>query len=599
MKNLICLLILAIVLNFSNQIMAQDGIHYQAVARDGSGNLISNSNITVKFSIFSGTGGSLMIYSETHSTTTNAYGVFNLSIGKGTSTLGNFSTIDWGGNEHHLQVELSTGSGFVDMGTFPFETVPYAKTATDMSIKDMKDVDLTGVTSGNVLQYDGSVWKPGSGGGTGGGVWTQSGPDIYYNGGNVGIGKSSPSADLDILSKTNNVRLILTPTIASGGSSEIHFNESNGLLTKRFRIKNDGQDNRLKFIYGILTTPAFDISSTEVKSYNNFFVQDADQFFRAGTNNKIALINTNSSGGGGEIRIFNGTGPRAIELSGTEGSNNGGVIKVYENGGKQTIELDGDYGNLGSGYFSMYNNSQDVMMELISTETASNGSAIKMYQYNGKKTIELDGDYSSYGSGSIELFNDNEESRIKLIATETATQGATMKMYNDTGKLTIELDADFNGGGRIIADEIEIKGGADLAEYFDISSSKNKLPEAGMIVSIDPEDPGKLMIAQEAYDKKVAGVISGANGVKPGMKMGQSGSIADGAFPVALTGRVYVLAETSKGKIKPGDLICSSDKPGYAMKVKNNRKAKGAIIGKAISGLDDGEGYILLLVSLQ
>jgi len=123
--------------------------------------------------------------------------------------------------------------------------------------------------------------------------------------------------------------------------------------------------------------------------------------------------------------------------------------------------------------------------------------------------------------------------------------------------------------------------------------------QAGMLVSIDPSSSGQLTLTTEAYDKKVAGVISGANGVKPGMLMGQKASIADGAYPVALTGRVYVMADASKASIKPGDLLCSSSIPGYAMKAKNNRKAKGAVIGKAMTALDAGQGYVLILVNLQ
>ena len=60
-----------------------------------------------------------------------------------------------------------------------------------------------------------------------------------------------------------------------------------------------------------------------------------------------------------------------------------------------------------------------------------------------------------------------------------------------------------------------------------------------MIVSIDPKNPGELILSATEHDKKVAGIVSGAGGVKPGMLMGQRGTPADGKHPVALTGRVY------------------------------------------------------------
>ncbi|MBC8526497.1 MAG: hypothetical protein H8D22_06470, partial [Candidatus Cloacimonetes bacterium] len=76
-------------------------------------------------------------------------------------------------------------------------------------------------------------------------------------------------------------------------------------------------------------------------------------------------------------------------------------------------------------------------------------------------------------------------------------------------------------------------------------------------------------------------------------------SIADGNVPVALTGRVYCLADASNGSIQPGDLLTSSQLPGYAMKVSDHEKAQGAIIGKAMTSLENGQGLVLVLVSLQ
>jgi hypothetical protein len=81
--------------------------------------------------------------------------------------------------------------------------------------------------------------------------------------------------------------------------------------------------------------------------------------------------------------------------------------------------------------------------------------------------------------------------------------------------------------------------------------------------------------------------------------MSQVNSIASGDYPVALSGRVYVKADNSNGKIEPGDFLTTSAKPGYAMKVKNVKKATGAIIGKAMTSLEDNEGLVLVLISLQ
>lgn len=68
---------------------------------------------------------------------------------------------------------------------------------------------------------------------------------------------------------------------------------------------------------------------------------------------------------------------------------------------------------------------------------------------------------------------------------------------------------------------------------------------------------------------------------------------------MALSGRVYVRADATFGAIKPGDLLTTSDTPGHAMKVTDHLQAQGAILGKAMSALDDGRGFVLVLVTLQ
>ena len=72
----------------------------------------------------------------------------------------------------------------------------------------------------------------------------------------------------------------------------------------------------------------------------------------------------------------------------------------------------------------------------------------------------------------------------------------------------------------------------------------------------------------------------------------------DNSSPVALSGRVWVYCDATR-PIKPGDLLTTSNTPGHAMKVMNHRRAQGAIIGKAMTGLQSGRGLVLVLVTLQ
>jgi hypothetical protein len=184
--------------------------------------------------------------------------------------------------------------------------------------------------------------------------------------------------------------------------------------------------------------------------------------------------------------------------------------------------------------------------------------------------------------------------------TGTGT-GGLIQCRDAQGNITVTIDGQYSdGSGRIRTEVLEITGGSDLSEQFTVSPvDQSRSLEPGLVVSIDPENPGELQVCQTAYDRKVAGVISGAGGVRPGMLMGQKGSLADGAHPVALTGRVYVQADAATGPIEPGDLLTTSAVPGHAMKVTDHSRANGAILGKAMTGLADGQGLVLVLVSLQ
>jgi hypothetical protein len=144
---------------------------------------------------------------------------------------------------------------------------------------------------------------------------------------------------------------------------------------------------------------------------------------------------------------------------------------------------------------------------------------------------------------------------------------------------------------------LQITGGSDLAESFEINGAEAIKP--GMVVAIDPDRPGDLRVANKAYDRTVAGIVSGANKLNPGLILKQQGTVTDGSVLVSLTGRVYCWLDASHGPIAPGDLLTTSDVPGHAMKVTDHERAQGAILGKAMSSLRTGRGLVLVLVTLQ
>jgi len=282
-------------------------------------------------------------------------------------------------------------------------------------------------------------------------------------------------------------------------------------------------------------------------------------------------------------------------------SPNNGILKYYSSVASGTANT-----NIGSTTPTLFSINANGNVGLGVPDAASGlhirNKSILVENSGGFSDILLNPTYNTYGGG-IELQNIAGIRTVAMRASDGTGQSGELMFYNpDDNTSTLELDGDYAGTGRsrIIVDELQIKGGADFAEYFDVAASGEIKPEAGMLVSIDENNEGKLKVSRSAYDKKVAGIISGANGIKAGMIMGHKNTIADGEFPVAITGRVYVNAEAIQTAINPGDLLTTSSLPGYAMKASNFKRSQGAIIGKAMSKLEKGsKGMVLTLLSIQ
>jgi hypothetical protein len=158
----------------------------------------------------------------------------------------------------------------------------------------------------------------------------------------------------------------------------------------------------------------------------------------------------------------------------------------------------------------------------------------------------------------------------------------------------LDVAGDIWADGQLSASVVEIRG-ADLAEGYRVSGKDVK---PGMVVRIDPHNPGNMIVSSRAYDNTVAGVISGAGTLHAGIVLGKS-ETNELLHPIALAGRVYCYVDTTNGPVKPGDLLTTSIIPGNATKATSRRKGQGAILGKAMSSLEKGSGLVLVLVSLQ
>jgi len=174
--------------------------------------------------------------------------------------------------------------------------------------------------------------------------------------------------------------------------------------------------------------------------------------------------------------------------------------------------------------------------------------------------------------------------------------GIGIKAISNTG---IGLVAFSNGTAALFQGDVEVTGdirltNADCAEDFTIATDAAVEPGTVMVVG----EKSALVPSQYAYDKRVAGVVSGAGDYKPGIVLDKQQSERT-RQPIALLGKVFCKVDAQYGAIEVGDLLTTSPTPGHAMKAHDATKAFGAVIGKALHPLAEGQGLIPILIALQ
>lgn len=298
-------------------------------------------------------------------------------------------------------------------------------------------------------------------------------------------------------------------------------------------------------ILGIsLTFVSFSVSGSYVPpTVNiNFFFDDVTENIRVGV--EVELVNSSGS----TISNLNNF-PRSATLNGR--------FLTQEVGGFDSV----DFSDL----------SDQPNLKVILKENDNSGSEIKT------ETIPLYSvPYALYTKSVPKEINVSKIKGIDSLLDIEVTPNGIVNITATTANI---------GGLSILQD------GSDLAEKFYFSDASDIAP--GMVVAIDVSaQPGILKQSTMAYDSRVIGVVSGANGLSPGAIIG------DGDHPVALAGRVWVYSDASYEAIQPGDWLASSNTPGYAMKASS--VTRGGIIGKAMTALPRGQkGFVLMMVSLQ
>jgi hypothetical protein len=202
------------------------------------------------------------------------------------------------------------------------------------------------------------------------------------------------------------------------------------------------------------------------------------------------------------------------------------------------------------------------------------------------------------GAESTSIVGDNTGGGAGIAGTSDQPGGTGV--YGRGAMLAARFDGKVAVNGDVAVDgNIDVTGdirlvNADCAEDFDIAGLEKVEPGTVMVI----ESEGALIPCTTAYDKRVAGVISGAGKYKPGIVLDKQES-SNYRMPIALMGKVYCKVDASYGAIEVGDLLTTSPTVGHAMRTDDPFKAFGTVIGKALLPLESGQGLIPILIALQ
>lgn len=135
-----------------------EAFKYQTAVRNAAGEPIVDQAVSFEISIVKTSTVGLVVYAETHQVTTNAYGLANLNVGGGTTTIGTFEDIEWGTDDYFIQVAFdeNAGSNFTILGSTQLLSVPYALYAKNVENDNVDDADADASNELQTLSLNGT-----------------------------------------------------------------------------------------------------------------------------------------------------------------------------------------------------------------------------------------------------------------------------------------------------------------------------------------------------------------------------------------------------------------------------------------------------------
>ena len=307
------------------------------------------------------------------------------------------------------------------------------------------------------------------------------------------------------------------------------------------------------------------------------------EVFHVDGGNAILRIGTTGNEGDISLRdaqnreVLHANGDSAELRIGTQG--NGGDLTVRDSSNREVLRFSGNTAEL---FLGAAQNEGDLRIRDDAGREVfhmDGGSAVLRIGTTGNE-----GDLRIHDAADREVFQFNAEFAVLRVGAQ-GNEGDII-VRDDNGNESIHL----NGGTGDI-----ILRNADVAEQFEAVDRSLSVPGTLMVLTAD----GRVTPSHRPYDRKVAGVVAGAGTYHPGILMDHRADSEGKRVPIAMIGKAFCRADASSAPIEVGDLLTTSSTFGCAMRADDPQRSFGAIVGKALSGLDTGTGFVEVLISLQ
>jgi hypothetical protein len=307
-------------------------LSYQAVVRNAAGKLIQNKTVGIRLSILQGSENGPVVYSETHSSGTNANGLLSIEIGAGI-TMGNFASINWANGPYFLKSETDPdgGSNYTITGVSQLLSVPYAMNAQSVGLNgfsgDYNDLSNKPITDGSETKIIGGINVTVTGTGT------QTTPYVIKSTGNSAFGTTTTltsSQTWTVPAAVSKIKVELWGASGGGGGA--------GTYSYSYNMNNGGDAGSGGFAQQVLNVTG-----------NQQFNVIIGQAGNAGTNATYSGFwygDTDGGNGGdswfGAVKAAGGTGGRKgsytyYPVNGTAGTANVGEITGYASNPQSNI----------------------------------------------------------------------------------------------------------------------------------------------------------------------------------------------------------------------------------------------------------------------